>query len=365
MVKVVTMIFEEGDGTDSATIRSIQVDKPLELEFDIGNLLASDPNELLTQKLKSKNPDKYLQSLARDNTQLLINEIWKLPFERVDDVIVTRLPKPTYLVPREKPVPKPKTLTKWEAYSKEKGITKRNKTKKVWDEIVNDWVPRFGYKKNVADREKDWVLEVPKNVDPYEDQFEKKSENKSERIAKNELQRLKNIARTRKVQVPSTGLIPTERPTKTELHESMHVAKKATASLGKFQPKLPNEKPLKNTGKKRKFESVTQKNGIEKTQNMDVLDKILNKKPLLNVEKVVNRGMHREKFDQSIQGPEETKGSEGGDRRRGGRGGEKKKGAQQQQTFQKNSKIKKGSVRKGSFKKGRSKPKSGPKRKKH
>ena len=143
----------------------------------------------------------------------------------------------------------------------------------------------------------DWVLEVPKNVDPYEDQFEKKSEKKSERVAKNELQRLKNIARTRKVQLPSTGLIPTEKPKSIELHEAMHVAKKATASLGKFQAKLPNEKPLKNTGKKRKFDPVTQENGIEKTKNLDVLDKILNKKPLLDVEKVVNRGMHREKFE--------------------------------------------------------------------
>lgn len=84
----------------------------------------------------SANPAEYLRNLTRSNTQLLINKIYTLPFHRVDDVIVAELPKPTYVVPRSKPAPKAKSLTKWEAYAKEKGIVKRKKTKKVWDEIV-------------------------------------------------------------------------------------------------------------------------------------------------------------------------------------------------------------------------------------
>ena len=35
--------------------------------------------------------------------------------------------------------------------------------------------------------------------DPYEDQFEKKNQAKKERVAKNEYQRLRNIARNRKI----------------------------------------------------------------------------------------------------------------------------------------------------------------------
>lgn len=78
-----------------------------------------------------------MKKITQENTQLLINKIWQLPFERVDDVVIAKLPKPTYVIPREKPVPKPKGLTKWQAYAKEKGITKRKKTKLVWDDIVN------------------------------------------------------------------------------------------------------------------------------------------------------------------------------------------------------------------------------------
>lgn len=79
-------------------------------------------------------------------------------------------------------------------------------------------MPRFGYRRAEAEHAKDWLLEVPKNADPYEDQFEKKSEAKSERVAKNELQRLRNIARARKVNVPAAqGLAPKDRQSKEEV----------------------------------------------------------------------------------------------------------------------------------------------------
>jgi len=286
----------------------------------------------------------------------------------VDDVVITKLPKPTYLIPREKHLPKGNQLTKWETYAKEKGISKKKKTKLVWDEIVKGWVPRYGYRKAEAEHEKDWVLEVPGNADPFEDQFGKKTEAKSERIAKNELQRLKNIARYRKVDVPSTGLIPTERPSKTELHQAMHVAKKATASLGKFQAKLPNEKPLKGTGKKRKFEPIVQETGKEKSMNLDVLDKIIHKKPLLNMEKVVSRRIPKninevkERYQDTQDDDGDDYGSKRG-RRGKGKGGA---GAGDVGAFRKSSsKQKRGSVRKGGLKKGRAAPKSKPKRKTH
>ncbi len=53
--------------------------------------------------------------------QILFNAIWELPTERVEEAIVAVLPPPTFNLPREKPVPKAKPLTKWEQYAKEKG----------------------------------------------------------------------------------------------------------------------------------------------------------------------------------------------------------------------------------------------------
>jgi regulator of ribosome biosynthesis len=56
------------------------------------------------------------------------------------------LPKPTTVLPREKPAPKPKEETRWEAFAKEKGIKKRKRERMVWDEEKKEWAPRWGYK---------------------------------------------------------------------------------------------------------------------------------------------------------------------------------------------------------------------------
>jgi hypothetical protein len=81
--------------------------------------------------------DRYLKDLARDNTQLLLNKIWELPTERVEEAIVAKLPAQTFVLPREKPLPKPKPLTKWQKYAQEKGITKTKKSKLTWDETLH------------------------------------------------------------------------------------------------------------------------------------------------------------------------------------------------------------------------------------
>ena len=62
-------------------------------------------------------------------------------------------------------------------------------------------------------------------------------------MAKNEVQRLRNIARSKKTKMPGAGgLAPptatnlaTSKPDKHELEKAADLAKKATASLGKFQ----------------------------------------------------------------------------------------------------------------------------------
>ena len=73
---------------------------------------------------------------------------------------------------------------------------------------MQQWVPRYGYKKVKAEKAKNWVMEVPEGKDPMEDQFAKQTEAKRERIAKNELQRLRNIARSNKGKAPSLGITP-------------------------------------------------------------------------------------------------------------------------------------------------------------
>lgn len=77
-----------------------------------------------------------MQSVTRDNVQLLINRIWTLPTERIDEAIVAKLPKPSFVLPRGRKVPKPRALTKWQQFAKEKGIRskKKGRSKLKWDD---------------------------------------------------------------------------------------------------------------------------------------------------------------------------------------------------------------------------------------
>ena len=180
-----TEVLAQAQAKESA-LPSTSVERPLEQENDLGNLMGSEVNDLNLEPSSEKFEEK-LKSRARDNTQLLYNEIWTLPTERVEEAIVVVLPPPSTVIPREKPIPKPKPLTKWERYAKEKGIEKKKQPKKVWDDVVKEWVPRFGYKKAQAEAQKNWMMEYKEGQD--EDPFEKAIEAKRERVAKNELQR--------------------------------------------------------------------------------------------------------------------------------------------------------------------------------
>ena len=138
---------------------STHVSRPLDQENDLGNLLGVEVNDF---DVENENKEAQLKERSRDNCQLLLNEIWKLPTERVEEAVVAVLPPgapPGFTIPREKPIPIPKPPTKWEKYAKEKGIVnKKKKSRMVWDEVVKDWVPRFGYKKAQAEVEKNWAM---------------------------------------------------------------------------------------------------------------------------------------------------------------------------------------------------------------
>lgn len=270
--------------------KSTEVQKLIEPQLDIGNLLVVDQDPIEFSNFK-KEKDVILKTLARDNTQFLFNAVWKLPIERCENIVVAKLPEPTTILPREKRVPKPKPLTKWQEFAKRKGINKTKKGRMIWDEASESWKPRWGFKR-AKDQTKDWFIEIPDNADPYEDQFLKREHGKKERVAKNEYQRLKNIDRSQKP-TKRSGLEPSEKPSRGQLKATINAARVSTASVGKFTPKLQHETIPKKTGKKRKFEAVAGDIKTEKQRNLDLLEKI-GKRPTLDVNKAANQQMNRE-----------------------------------------------------------------------
>ncbi|CAL1277664.1 unnamed protein product [Larinioides sclopetarius] len=257
-------------------------------ELDVGNLCVTNIS-LLKSSLENFSEEK-LKCLASIGAQKLLNEIFRLPSQYHEHVPVAKLPEPTLIVPREKPIPKPKPLSKWEKFAKAKGIQKQKKEKLVFDETSKDWKPRYGYRG--INNKDDWVKEIPDNADPNEDYFGKGKEQKKERIAKNEYHRLRNIASATKMKV--TNLESVDRADKHQLSRSLSAAKSSTASLGRFADKLPNEKPPKNKMQKRKFKPNNPSNmREEKENNLKILENLEKKMPKLNVQEAVQRYMSK------------------------------------------------------------------------
>lgn len=297
--KAVTQKVAKILSSNESKFKTVEVTKEVDPTLDLGNLLLNDHQPVDSKEIKSRK-EKFLQELARDNVQLLFNKIWELPIEKVENVVCAKLPNGITFLPREKPIPKPKPPTKWEQYAKKKGIENKKRSRMIWDEEARSWKPRYGYKRGKDDT-KEWCIEVPENADPNEDQFEKRDKEKKERVAKNELQRLRNIAKNQKGGkglIMSTQFKPAQKKDKERVAKEIDVAKLSTASLGKFQDKLPKEKENKKTGLKRKFESVSGDISGEKRRALDIWEK-LNKSNTLDVTKAVNKHISNEQMNSS------------------------------------------------------------------
>ncbi|KAF2759340.1 RRS1-domain-containing protein [Pseudovirgaria hyperparasitica] len=155
MDQVATAIDAVAD--DNTGRPSVNVNKPTPYTFDLGNLLAFDPNPL------PHNIDEdVLASTARDCAQVLINQLLTTcPIQSTSEGVLLDLPAPSTPIPREKPVPKAKEPTKWELFAAKKGIKdKKRDTKMVFDEEKQDWVPKWGYKGKNKDMDEQWLVEV-------------------------------------------------------------------------------------------------------------------------------------------------------------------------------------------------------------
>lgn len=149
------------DTTTNTTVKRlpITVQKPIPYTFDLGNLVCNDTNPL---PASTKITESDITAAARDCAQVLLNQLLSTcPIARADDSVALTLPAPSTPLPREKPVPADKPLTKWQEFAKKKGIKAKAKdTNLVYDEEKGEWVPKWGYKGKNKEGENDWLVEV-------------------------------------------------------------------------------------------------------------------------------------------------------------------------------------------------------------
>lgn len=129
--------------------------------------------------LNEETRESHLQSVTRDNVQLLVGQLLQLPVKKTVESINSSsnkqdstmtlfvLPQPSTVLPREKPLPaSKKALTKWEQFALKKGIKKRAKDGKlVYDEEAQKWVPKWGFGGINKKLDDQWLVEVDETKD--------------------------------------------------------------------------------------------------------------------------------------------------------------------------------------------------------
>jgi regulator of ribosome biosynthesis len=224
----------------------------------------------------SANLDEYLQSTARDGIQTLVAALYALPIHPSPDGPLVQLPPPTTPLPRAKPLPKPKPPTKWERFAAAKGIQKKRRDKKTWDEEKQEWVHRWGRDGKNKEKEDQWIHEVKKDarvylffffffclsffsllghggtetlaavdVDPVQDA---RNARKS-RVAKNERQKLQNSARAQAAREE-------REQRQVDIDQTLASTRISTASLGKFDKKLEGDKKMRGVKRKVGWDSL-------------------------------------------------------------------------------------------------------------
>jgi len=269
--------------TQKSKLHSATVEKADDLQYDIGNLYALDIQPIDVSAFR-KNPERFLREYNRENVQLLFNRIFALP---VGDDAVATLPAGTLPIPRAKPIPKERAKTRWDQYRALKGIQTRKRDRMVWDDEKQQWKPRWGASR-VNSIDDQWVMEAKEGQDTgVEDPFLKMKQDKKKRVTKNQKNQLKNVKRAAGKSAAPNPLVanaPTSKELlKADIETALTVARKSSASVGRFDHNLPTEKPPKP---KRKYEPVVSATNDEKQKSLKVLDRMFGKGEL-DVEKAV------------------------------------------------------------------------------
>ncbi|KAM4054901.1 ribosome biogenesis regulatory protein (RRS1) domain-containing protein [Hirsutella rhossiliensis] len=175
----------------------VAVEKPTPYTFDLGLLLAQDPNSIT---LDHSSLEQSLAEVARDGAQALINQLLTAcPLTTTNDGVLLSLPAPATPLPREKPVPEAKPPTKWERFAAKKGIkpkTREQRKNLAFDEESGEWKRKWGYKGMNKKGEDDWLVEI----DPKKEMERKEGtsvrgdgrRDRKERIKRNERKMRKN-----------------------------------------------------------------------------------------------------------------------------------------------------------------------------
>jgi regulator of ribosome biosynthesis len=254
---------------------------PEGLDVDVGCLMVVDTRLGLEGDLRER---------AAAGVEALVHAVFSLPAETTDEGRMVEMPRPVFRLPREKPIPRERTMTKWETYAKEKGIEKNKKRNRlVWSEDQQDYVPRFG-KDSLKSNDGVAILPHDNKLKPGDDPFAQARREKKARVKDNKKKEAANVGRADKrlkknkispmqaLDVAPTGPSGKKFVDKNKLKDSIEVLQRSTASAGRFDAKLKNEPKKKLAGRRQKLPNPTPARSAlssEKANSQKILARVL------------------------------------------------------------------------------------------
>lgn len=221
---------------------------------------------------------------TKKNLNILFSELFKLKVlqqgmgeENRDfnkPVNAVALPTPTTILPRARAIPKhTKTLTKWDQFMKDKGITKKKKSRMIYSEQLGEYLPRWGAGsiKKMEARSEAIIEDKPKY------------EGKNPFTVKKQEAKLTELKNNKQESDNKQKFLSKKRAKDTKFKEQVfdnkkkvEIAQKSTASVGRFDKKLKNEDKI-NTLKYKKVSSEVMINTkSEKQRDSKLMSRLLN-----------------------------------------------------------------------------------------
>ncbi|KAF2077622.1 hypothetical protein CYY_001085 [Polysphondylium violaceum] len=280
------------------------VDKSDTLIYDLGNLCAFDHSSINIVSYKA-NAKEYIDNLATENVQLLVSRLFQLPLKTIDEGTLALLPKCTTPIPRERALPESKPKTRWEAFAEIKGIKKKKKSRMEWDKKEEEFRPTYGYKR-ANDETAVWEMNAKPTDKVGDDPFQKMIDEKNDKLSKQKQREQRNFDESSMRQMGSVGKSldfskDKRAQLKSDLDHTFDVAKLATASLGKFDKQVENEKALPKRGKK-KLAGLGAGDVSQESENATKLvDRMFKKENVLNVDKAVRQHVKAEEKQNYIK----------------------------------------------------------------
>ncbi|KAH3766860.1 ribosome biogenesis regulatory protein [Pelomyxa schiedti] len=299
------------------------------LELDVGNLAVFDPDPVDMRPFKKYRID-YLRVTTQQAVQHLVANLFALPVaEEVPDGVVVKLPKPTTVLPREKPEPLAKIPTRWELFARKKGIQQKKKAGRVWNPETHSWRPSWGRDsaKKVTNQLDGWAVDDKPGVeDPFADATKKKKVAQKQQII-NQVRNIRSAARARNEDMGHSPLqlAPKDLDRKggdsmpkrtnvrfgssmansredrfsaarSKVNDELAIVRRSTASMGRFDPQLEGEKPLAPPRAQTRKQGLHE-SGMNRESQLALVDKMFAKqKDKLSLTKVVNQELQSAEF---------------------------------------------------------------------